>query len=92
MNEPQIESPNSAQKLDSGDPVFYVIFFNEMKEHVAEMMIDNFAHFAIEKLIAVANQEQCATLCRRLTPNFAAVACQKHGVITNTIRCLPLLP
>lgn len=67
------------QKLDSGDPVFYSIFFNEMKDHVGEMMVDNFAHFAIEKLIALANREQCAVLCRALAPNFTSVACQKHG-------------
>lgn len=67
------------QKLDSGDAVFYDIFFAEMKNHVGELMVDNFGHFAIEKLIALASQQRCRVLCEMLAPTMTAVACQKHG-------------
>lgn len=30
------------------DPVFFDVFFNELKTRVAELMMDNFGHYAIE--------------------------------------------
>lgn len=50
-----------------------------MREHVPELCIDNFGHFAIEKLIALCNDEQALTLLQRLAPSINIVACQKHG-------------
>jgi len=66
-------------KLENKDPVFFEIFFNEMKEQVPELMVDNFGHFAIEKLIAMCNAEENLILLRQLAPAAVAVSCQKHG-------------
>ena len=54
-------------------------FYQEMVEHVPDIMIDNFAHFAIEKLFVCCNDAQSLTLLQRLAPSIAVVACQKHG-------------
>jgi hypothetical protein len=35
------------QKLDAKDSRYVNVCFTEMKEHVAELMSDNFGHFAI---------------------------------------------
>jgi len=66
-------------KLEVRDPAFFALFYEEMKDHVAELMIDNFGHFAIEKLIAGCDAEQALTLLQRLAPSINIVACQKHG-------------
>ena len=67
------------QKLDARDPAFFQLFYEEMADHVPELMVDNFSHFAIEKLIAACNDEQCLLLLQRLSPAIGVVACQKHG-------------
>ena len=67
------------QKLDSRDVAFFNLFYEEMCDHVPELMVDNFSHFAIEKLITLSTDEQCLTLLQRLAPAIAVVACQKHG-------------
>ena len=67
------------QKLDARDAAFFALFYDEMKDHVPELMVDNFSHFAIEKLIAACSDEQCLQLLQRLAPAIAVVACQKHG-------------
>ena len=67
------------QKLDARDAAFFALFYEEMADHVPELMVDNFAHFAIEKLIAACSDEQCLALLQRLAPAIAVVACQKHG-------------
>ena len=67
------------QKLDARDPGFFQLFYEEMADHVPELMVDNFSHFAIEKLIAACNDEQCLVLLQRLAPAIGVVACQKHG-------------
>lgn len=66
-------------KLDARDIVYFNLFYEEMKEHVPDLMIDNFGHFAIEKLIALCNDEQCLYLLQRLAQSLPIVACQKHG-------------
>ena len=67
------------QKLDARDPAFFQLFYEEMADHVPELMVDNFSHFAIEKLIAACSDEQCLLLLQRLAPAIGVVACQKHG-------------
>jgi len=67
------------QKLDARDPGFFALFYEEMADHVPELMVDNFSHFAIEKLIAACNDEQCLLLLQHLAPAIGVVACQKHG-------------
>jgi hypothetical protein len=37
------------QKLDARDVTFFNVFFAEMKDHLAELMVDNFGHFAVGK-------------------------------------------
>lgn len=67
------------QKLDARDPEYFDIFFNEMKEAVPDLMVDNFGHFAIEKLIAICTDQQNLILLEKLAPALIGVSCQKHG-------------
>ena len=67
------------QKLDTRDPAFFALFYDEMALHVPELMVDNFSHFAVEKLIAACSDEQCLQLLQRLAPAICVVSCQKHG-------------
>eukprot|EP00808_Paulinella_micropora_P029599 g58899.t1 len=67
------------QKLDSGDREFFEVFFQEMKLHIAELMVDNFGHFAVEKLIALCGPEKNLELVERVAPDAAHVVCHRHG-------------
>ena len=67
------------QKLDARDPHFFQLFYDEMGDSVPELMVDAFAHFAVEKLLQACDDEQCLALLQRLAPHVGVVACQKHG-------------
>jgi hypothetical protein len=67
------------QKLEQNDPAYFALFYEEMRDNVPDLMVDNFSHFAIEKLIQCCNDEQCLALLQRLAPAISMVACQKHG-------------
>jgi len=41
--------------------------------------VDNFGHFAIEKLILRCSEEDRLLILRKLAPSMSTVACQKHG-------------
>lgn len=75
------------QKLEAHDPVFFSLFYDEMCDHVPELMVDNFGHFAIEKLILMCTDEQCLGLLTRLAPAIGIVACQKH--VRQLLPCAP---
>eukprot|EP01083_Nonionella_stella_P089089 248560_1 len=61
------------------DPVYFVVFFNELKTRVAELMMDNFGHYAIEALLNHCNDEQRLVLLMNLARSIGAVACHKQG-------------
>jgi hypothetical protein len=67
------------QKLEQNDRDFFDVFYREMRESLANLMVDNFGHFAIERLVLKCTDEQKLDLLRRLAPNMCQVACQKHG-------------
>jgi len=61
------------------DPEFRSVFFHELKDHVAELMMDNFGHYAIEALFQVSPDEQRLYLVGNLAPSIAIVSCHKQG-------------
>lgn len=67
------------QKLDQHDTEYFELFFNEMQTSIAELMVDNFAHFAIEKLFQQCSDEQLLYLLQHVSPQLSYIACQKHG-------------
>jgi len=65
------------KKLD--DLAFFSVFFHEMKDQVAELMMDNFGHYAIEALFMRSTDEQRLYLVGNLAPSIALVSCHKQG-------------
>lgn len=61
------------------DPVYFSLFFHELKTRVAELMMDNFGHYAIEALFSRCDDEQKLILVMNLAPHIATVACHKQG-------------
>merc|ERR1719330_437667 len=55
------------------------LYFNEMKDHVGDLMMDNFGHYAIEALFSQCTDEQRLHLVQSLAPHIATVACHKQG-------------
>jgi pumilio RNA-binding family len=67
------------QKLDEADPTYFAIFFDEMRPHMAELMMDSFAHYAVEKLIRNCTVSQRIELLQALSLDIITVACHKQG-------------
>jgi len=61
------------------DPLYFNTFYTEMKNHVDELMMDNFGHYAIEALFSQCTDEQRLHLVQSLAPHIATVACHKQG-------------
>jgi len=61
------------------DPNFSAVIFNELKDQVAELMMDNFGHYAIEALFHASGDEQRLYLVGNLAPQIALVSCHKQG-------------
>lgn len=67
------------QKLEEGDLMYFQIFFEELKFHVAELMMDSFGHYAIEKLMYRCDESCRIEILHLLTPLMIEVACHKQG-------------
>lgn len=67
------------QLLDTRDPVIFDACFREMKENLVDLSCDHFAHFAVEKLMSLCNEDQILTLLTTYGNSLGQVACQKHG-------------
>jgi hypothetical protein len=61
------------------EPEYFNLFYNELKVQVADLMMDNFGHYAIEALFAVSDNEQRLFLVMNLAPSIAVVSCHKQG-------------
>jgi len=62
-----------------GDAQYFGLFFKELKSHVAELMVDNFGHYAVEALFTHCSDRQRLVLVSNLCPHLAQVACHKQG-------------
>ncbi|ETO10775.1 hypothetical protein RFI_26601, partial [Reticulomyxa filosa] len=58
---------------------YFQMFFEELQEHVPELMMDNFGHYAIEALFNHCNDEQRIVLVDNLRESMVTVACHKQG-------------
>jgi len=61
---------------------YFPIFFEELMQQLPDMIVDNFAHFAIEKLFLCCSPNQIIQILNNLRSFMASVACQKHGSFT----------
>lgn len=61
------------------EPEYFNLFYNELKVQVADLMMDNFGHYAIEALFAISDNEQRLFLVMNLAPSIAVVSCHKQG-------------
>lgn len=61
------------------DKQYFGLFFKELKSHVAELMVDNFGHYAIEALFTHCDDRQRLVLVSNLSPRMPTVACHKQG-------------
>merc|ERR1719242_2875263 len=61
------------------DKQYFELFFKELKEHVADLMVDNFGHYAIEALFSHCDDQQRLELLENLKPKMSMVACHKQG-------------
>ena len=59
------------------DKQYFGLFFKELKCHVAELMVDNFEHYAIEALLSHCDDHQRLVLVANLSNPMPQVACHK---------------
>jgi len=61
------------------DKQYFGLFFKELKGHVAELMVDNFGHYAIEALFTHCDDHERLVLVSNLSGHMPQVACHKQG-------------
>jgi hypothetical protein len=67
------------EKLAEMDKDSHRIIFEELKLGIADLMIDNFGHYAIQKLFEVSSDTERSTLIDNLGLNISNIACHKQG-------------
>src|SRR5690606_4763130 len=61
------------------DPQYFMIIYEELKNHVSELMMDNFGHYVIHSLFSHANDERKIELLKKLINTIVTVCCHKQG-------------
>ncbi|ETO08152.1 hypothetical protein RFI_29237 [Reticulomyxa filosa] len=81
-NEPQSMNSTSGSRFVQEklcETKYFEMFFDELKEQVAELMMDNFGHYAVEALFNHCNDEERTILMANLRDDMDTVACHKQG-------------
>ena len=78
------------KKLEEGDPAHIEIIFNEIYDHILELMSDPFGNYLCQKLFAHCTDEQKVTITRKAAPGLVAVSLNMHGTrsVQKLIDCL----
>jgi hypothetical protein len=67
------------EKLDERKKNVYQLIFPELCEGISELMVDNFGHYAVQKLIEVSDEPHKLKIVTALSPSICNVACHKQG-------------
>lgn len=61
------------------EPQWQKLFFDELKTHVPELMMDSFGHYAIEALFQVCGEEERLALLVAAASMLSTCACHRQG-------------
>ncbi|GAB1740627.1 hypothetical protein NU219Hw_g5721t1 [Hortaea werneckii] len=67
------------RKLDERDEPTIQTIFNEVKDHIIELMTDPFGNYLCQKLLESTNDEQRTVLIRNAMPAMTKIALNQHG-------------
>ncbi|KAK4894319.1 hypothetical protein LTR27_007452 [Elasticomyces elasticus] len=67
------------RKLDEDADNSVQLIFNEVKEHIIELMTDPFGNYLCQKLLECANDEQRTALITNASPAMTKIALNQHG-------------
>jgi hypothetical protein len=67
------------KKLDENNPEHSQIIFNELHDHLVELMTDPFGNYLFTKLIEHATAEQKEKAIQRIVPDLMTVAVDMYG-------------
>ncbi|KAF2858487.1 ARM repeat-containing protein [Piedraia hortae CBS 480.64] len=67
------------RKLDERDDKVTRIIFNEVKDHIIELMTDPFGNYLCQKLLESADDEQRTALTQNATSAMPRIALNQHG-------------
>jgi len=79
ISSPKTQSGSRFVQEKLSDKQYFGLFFKELKCHVAELMVDNFGHYAIEALFSHCDDHQRLILVANLSNHMPQVACHKQG-------------
>ena len=68
------------KRLEEDKPEQTAIIFNEIFNHVAELMIDPYGQYLVPKLIQHGNNEQRNALVKVIAPKLNEIACHNYGI------------
>lgn len=67
------------KKLDDADPAECAIIFEELEDHLVELMLDPFGNYLFSKLVEHSSVKQRGTLVRNILPDLMSAALDKFG-------------
>jgi hypothetical protein len=67
------------KKLEDRDPMVVEIIFNEVYDHMTELMIDPFGNYLCQKLLEHCNDEQRLHIIEKVAPDLVKISKNMHG-------------
>eukprot|EP01135_Chromosphaera_perkinsii_P000570 Nk52_evm32s123 gene=Nk52_evmTU32s123 len=78
------------KKLEDGTPEEIDVIFNEVYDHVAELMTDPFGNYLCQKLVEYCSENQRTSIVERVSPELVFISLNMHGTraVQKMIECL----
>jgi hypothetical protein len=67
------------KKLEDRDSMIVEIIFNEVYDHMTELMIDPFGNYLCQKLLEHCNDEQRLDIIEKVAPDLVKISKNMHG-------------
>lgn len=67
------------KKLEDRDPIIVEMIFNEVYEHMTELMIDPFGNYLCQKLLEHCNDGQRLEIIEKVAPDLVKISKNMHG-------------
>eukprot|EP01114_Cavostelium_apophysatum_P013857 TRINITY_DN3450_c0_g1_i1.p1 TRINITY_DN3450_c0_g1~~TRINITY_DN3450_c0_g1_i1.p1 ORF type:complete len:802 (+),score=223.99 TRINITY_DN3450_c0_g1_i1:279-2684(+) len=82
------------KKLEEQDPKVIEVIFNEVYDHITELMTDPFGNYLCQKLLEHCNDTQRYKIVERVAPELVTISKNMHGTraVQKMIECLSSSP
>lgn len=67
------------KKLEERDPEVVTAIFNEVYDHMVELMIDPFGNYLCQKLLEYCSEDQRTAIIEKVSPDLVKISKNMHG-------------